>query len=185
MPRVLVVEDEAAIARLVAMNLRHAGFEAVLAADADAAQREISGELPDLVLLDWMLLFQSGLQLAQRWRADARTRGLPIIMLTARAAEDDRTRGLGASAGDCLSKPFLSRELLARRCAVLRRRAPEALDAAVEVSGLRLDPATHHATHRVTCRADGASSEPREAKMGPTVRGAGYRLTLQPGGATA
>ena len=164
MPRVLVVEDEAAIAELVAMNLRHAGFEVVLAADADAAQREVGGELPDLVLLDWMLPGQSGLQLAQRWRADARTRALPIIMLTARAAEDDRVRGLDAGADDYLSKPFSPRELLARIRAVLRRRAPETLDAVVEANGLRLDPSTH----RVTRHVDGEGSEPRVAKMGPT-----------------
>jgi two-component system, OmpR family, phosphate regulon response regulator PhoB len=164
MPRVLVVEDEAAIAELVAMNLRHAGFEVVLAADADAALREVAGELPDLVLLDWMLPGLSGLQLAQRWRADARTRALPIIMLTARAAEDDRVSGLDAGADDYLSKPFSPKELLARMRAVLRRRAPEALDAVVEVNGLRLDPTTH----RVTRRIDGEGHEAREAKMGPT-----------------
>ncbi len=164
MPRVLVVEDEAAIAELVAMNLRHAGFEVVLANDADVAQRQVASELPDLVLLDWMLPGQSGLQLAQRWRADARTRALPIIMLTARAAEDDRVSGLDAGADDYLSKPFSPKELLARIRAVLRRRAPEALDAAVEVNGLRLDPATR----RVTRGMEGEGSEAREAKMGPT-----------------
>ena len=164
MPRVRVVEDEAAIAELVAMNLRHAGFEVVLATDADAAQREVAGVLPDLVLLDWMLPGQSGLQLAQRWRAEVRTRALPIIMLTARAAEDDRVSGLDAGADDYLSKPFSPKELLARIRAVLRRRAPEALDAVVEVNGLRLDPSTH----RVTRHVDGEGSEPREAKMGPT-----------------
>jgi two-component system phosphate regulon response regulator PhoB len=164
MPRVLVVEDEASIAELVAMNLRHAGFEVVLACDGDAALREVARELPDVVLLDWMLPGLTGLQLSQRWRADPRTRALPIIMLTARAAEDDRVSGLDAGADDYLSKPFSPKELLARIRAVLRRRAPEALDTAVEVNGLRLDPVTH----RVTRRLDGEGSEPREAKMGPT-----------------
>lgn len=164
MPRVLVVEDEAAIAELVAMNLSHAGFEVVLAADGEAAQREVTRELPDLVLLDWMLPGQSGLQLSQRWRADPRTRTLPIIMLTARVAEDDRVCGLDAGADDYLSKPFSPKELLARIRAVLRRRAPEALDTVVEVNGLRLDPTTH----RVTRLLDGEGSQPLEAKMGPT-----------------
>jgi len=164
MPRVLVVEDEAAIAELVAMNLRHAGFEVVLAADGDAALREVARELPDLVLLEWMLPGLTGQQLAQRWRADPRTRALPIIMLTARAAEDDRVCGLDAGADDYLSKPFSPKELLARIRAVLRRRAPEALDTVVEVSGLRLDPATH----RVTRRLGGEGSKPHDAKMGPT-----------------
>ena len=163
MPRVLVVEDEAAIAELVAMNLRHAGFEVVLAEDAEQARRAVADELPDLVLLDWMLPGHSGVQLAQQWRADTRTRPLPVIMLTARAGEDDKISGLDAGADDYLTKPFSTKELLARIRAVLRRRAPEALDAAVEINGLRLDPVTH----RVTRRLEG-SDEPREAKMGPT-----------------
>jgi two-component system phosphate regulon response regulator PhoB len=111
-----------------------------------------------------MLPGLSGLQLAQRWRADARTKALPIIMLTARAAEDDRVAGLDTGADDYLSKPFSPKELLARIRAVLRRRAPEALDAVVEVHGLRLDPSTR----RVTRRIEGEGSEAREAKMGPT-----------------
>jgi two-component system phosphate regulon response regulator PhoB len=92
MSSVLVVEDETAIAELIAINLRHSGFQVLIAADADAAQAQVDRELPDLVLLDWMLPGQSGVQLAKRWRADARTRELPIIMLTARADEADKIR---------------------------------------------------------------------------------------------
>ena len=161
MSSVLVVEDEAAIAELVAINLRHAGFEVIVAADADAAQREVDCVLPDLVLLDWMLPGQSGLQLARRWRSEARTRELPLIMLTARAEEADKITGLDAGADDYLTKPFSTKELLARIRAVLRRKAPEALDAAVEVNGLRLDPVTHRVTRRV-------ADELREVKVGPT-----------------
>ncbi len=161
MSTVLVVEDEAAIGELIAINLRHAGFEVKLAADADIAQREVDRELPDLVLLDWMLPGQSGLQLARRWRGDARTRELPLIMLTARAEEADKITGLDAGADDYLTKPFSTKELLARIRAVLRRKAPEALDAAVEVQGLRLDPATRRVTRRV-------EGELREVKVGPT-----------------
>ncbi len=161
MSTVLVVEDEAAIGELIAINLRHAGFEVKLAADADIAQREVDRELPDLVLLDWMLPGQSGLQLARRWRGDARTRELPLIMLTARAEEADKITGLDAGADDYLTKPFSTKELLARIRAVLRRKAPEALDAAVEVQGLRLDPATRRVTRRV-------EGEMREVKVGPT-----------------
>ncbi len=161
MSSVLVVEDEAAIAELIAINLRHAGFEVRLAADGEAAQREIDRMLPDLVLLDWMLPGQSGLALARRWRADARTRELPLIMLTARSDESDKVGGLDAGADDYLTKPFSTQELLARMRAVLRRKAPEALDAAVEVQGLRLDPATR----RVSRQLD---SGPREVKVGPT-----------------
>ena len=161
MSLILVVEDESAIAELIAINLRHAGFEVAVAADADTAQKAVDRILPDLVLLDWMLPGQSGVQLARRWRADARTRDLPLIMLTARAEESDKITGLDAGADDYLTKPFSTKELLARIRAVLRRKAPEALDTAVEVSGLRLDPATRRVTRRV-------AEELREVKIGPT-----------------
>jgi two-component system phosphate regulon response regulator PhoB len=157
MSRVLVVEDEGAIAELIALNLRHAGYEVTVAATADQAQAAVDAVLPDLVLLDWMLPGQSGLALARQWRAAPRTRDLPVIMLTARADEADKVSGLDAGADDYLTKPFSTNELLARIRAVLRRKAPEALDAALEVGGLRLDPATH----RVSRGAD-------EVKLGPT-----------------
>ena len=161
MPTVLVVEDESAIAELIAINLRHAGFEVNVVADADAAQRAVDRVLPDLVLLDWMLPGQSGVAIARRWRSDARTRELPIIMLTARAEEADKITGLDAGADDYLTKPFSTKELLARIRAVLRRKAPEALDSAVEVGGLRLDPATRRVTRQL-------GDELREVKIGPT-----------------
>jgi two-component system phosphate regulon response regulator PhoB len=142
MPTVLVVEDESAIAELVAINLRHAGFEVTLAENADQAMVAVDAVLPDLVLLDWMLPGQSGVALARRWRSDARTRELPIIMLTARADESDKVSGLDAGADDYLTKPFSTQELLARIRAVLRRRIPEALDSVVEMAGLKLDPST-------------------------------------------
>lgn len=146
MPTVLVVEDEAAIAELVAINLRHAGFDVTLAENADQANVAVDAVLPDLVLLDWMLPGQSGVALARRWRGDPRTRELPIIMLTARADETDKVAGLDAGADDYLTKPFSTQELLARIRAVLRRRMPEALDSVVEVGGLRLDPSTRRVT---------------------------------------
>jgi len=161
MSSVLVVEDESAIAELISINLRHSGFEVTIASSADQAQAVVDRVLPDLVLLDWMLPGQSGLQLAKRWRADARTRELPIIMLTARMEEADKINGLDAGADDYLTKPFSTKELLARIRAVLRRKAPEALDTAVEVAGLRLDPATRRVTRRV-------ADEQREVKVGPT-----------------
>jgi len=161
MSSVLVVEDESAIAELISINLRHAGYEVRVAATADQAQSLVDRELPDIVLLDWMLPGASGLQLARRWRADARTRELPIIMLTARNEEADKIGGLDAGADDYLTKPFSTKELLARMRAVLRRKAPEALDSAVEVAGLRLDPATRRVTRRI-------GDEVREVKVGPT-----------------
>lgn len=157
MSRVLVVEDEAAIAELISLNLRHAGYDVVVAADAAQAQAAVDGILPDLVLLDWMLPGQSGLGLARQWRSDARTRDLPLIMLTARADETDKVAGLDAGADDYLSKPFSTNELMARIRAVLRRKAPEALDAAVEVAPLRLDPSTRRVTREMA-----------EVKVGPT-----------------
>ena len=161
MSSVLVVEDESAIAELIAINLRHAGFEVTVAADADQAQTAVDRVLPDLVLLDWMLPGQSGIVLAKRWRSDARTREMPVIMLTARAEEADKITGLDAGADDYLTKPFSTRELMARIRAVLRRKAPEALDTAVEVAGLKLDPATRRVTRRM-------GNEGREIKLGPT-----------------
>ena len=157
MSRVLVVEDEAAIAELISLNLRHAGYEVTLAANAEQAQAEVLRVLPDLVILDWMLPGQSGLSLAKRWRSEQRTRELPIIMLTARADENDKVAGLDAGADDYLAKPFSTNELMARIRAVLRRKAPEALDSAVEVGALRLDPATRR-----------VSAGERDIKVGPT-----------------
>jgi two-component system phosphate regulon response regulator PhoB len=161
MSQILVVEDESAIAELISINLRHAGYEVTIAATADQAQREIDRMLPDLVVLDWMLPGQSGLALARRWRAEARTRDLPVIMLTARAEEADKVAGLDAGADDYLTKPFSTHELLARMRAVLRRKAPEALDSAVEIAGLRLDPSTRRVTRRV-------NDESIDIKIGPT-----------------
>ncbi len=157
MSRVLVVEDESAIAELISLNLRHAGYEVTIAASAEQAQAAVDGVLPDLVLLDWMLPGQSGLALARRWRGEARTRELPIIMLTARADEADKVAGLDAGADDYLAKPFSTNELMARIRAVLRRKAPEALDVAVELGGLKLDPSTRRVN-----RGD------IELKLGPT-----------------
>lgn len=161
MTRILVVEDEPAIAELLAINLRHAGYEVALAADAVQAQAAVDRALPDLVLLDWMLPGQSGLALARLWRGDARTRPLPIIMLTARAEEADKLAGLDGGVDDYVTKPFSPKELLARVRAVLRRKAPQALDEAVELGGLLLDPATR----RVSATVEG---QVRLAKVGPT-----------------
>jgi len=157
MSQILVVEDESAIAELISINLRHAGYEVTLAASADQAQAAVDGVLPDLVVLDWMLPGQSGLALARQWRGAARTKELPIIMLTARAEEGDKISGLDAGADDYLTKPFSTNELLARIRAVLRRKAPEALDTVVEIGPLSLDPSTRR-----------VSREGSEIKLGPT-----------------
>jgi two-component system phosphate regulon response regulator PhoB len=142
-PRVLIVEDESAIAELIAVNLRHNGFEPVWAEDGAGAQRELDAVLPDVVLLDWMLPGQSGLVLARKWRTDARTKAVPILMLTARGDEPDKISGLDAGADDYITKPFSTQELMARIRAVLRRRAPEQASESVSIGDLNLDPVTH------------------------------------------
>ena len=146
MPAVLVVEDEPAIAELIAVNLRHHGFRPTWAMDSVGAQCELDAGLPDLILLDWMLPGESGLVLAKRWRADARTKDVPLIMLTARGDEADRVAGLDAGADDYIAKPFSTKELLARVRAVLRRRTPEQAGESLTVGALTLDPATHRVT---------------------------------------
>ncbi|MEI7446191.1 MAG: phosphate regulon transcriptional regulator PhoB [Burkholderiales bacterium] len=158
--KILIVEDEPAIRELLALNLRHAGYEPVHAADAAAARRAIDAALPDLILLDWMLPDLPGIEIAKRLRADARTRDLPVIMLTARSAESDKLGGFDAGADDYVTKPFSPRELLARVKALLRRRAAADGDAdapPIEVAGLRLEPETFRVI------ADG-----QVLKMGPT-----------------
>ena len=157
MPSVLIVEDEAAIAELITVNLRHNGFRPIWAMDSATAQRELDAGLPDLILLDWMLPGESGLTLAKRWRADPRTQAVPVIMLTARGDEADRVAGLDAGADDYIVKPFSTKELLARVRAVLRRRTPEQAGEALAMGGLVLDPATHRVTF-----------EDRQLKLGPT-----------------
>ncbi|HWS76666.1 MAG TPA: phosphate regulon transcriptional regulator PhoB [Quisquiliibacterium sp.] len=144
--KILVVEDEPAIRELIAVNLRHAGFQPILAADAAEARRQIDLSLPDLVLLDWMLPDTPGVELARRLRADARTRELPVIMLTARAQESDKLGGFEAGADDYVTKPFSPRELLARVRALLRRAAPASTDEPIEIAGLKLDPTTFRVT---------------------------------------
>ena len=157
MPSVLVVEDESAIAELIAVNLRHNGFRPIWAMDSATAQRDLDAGLPDLILLAWMLPGESGLTLAKRWRADPRTQAVPIIMLTARGDEADRVAGLDAGADDYIAKPFSTKELLARIRAVLRRRTPEQAGEVLTMGALVLDPTTHR-----------VSFEDRPLKLGPT-----------------
>jgi len=140
---ILIVEDEPAILELVAINLEHAGYDTLRAKSAEDAADMLTRVLPDLVLLDWMLPGQSGLSLARRLRADSRTRELPIIFLTARAEELDKVAGLEVGADDYITKPFSTKELVARIRALLRRRKPHHGQTPVEIAGLRIDPAAH------------------------------------------
>ena len=154
---ILVVEDELAIQDLIAMNLEHAGHSVLRARDAEQAAGMVRSVLPDVVLLDWMLPGQSGPAFARSLREDERTRGVPIIMLTARGIDGGDVAGFDAGADDYLPKPFSPRELVARIKAVLRRRSPQMAEEPVEVSGLKLDPVAHRVI------GDG-----KEIEMGPT-----------------
>jgi len=159
---ILVVEDEPAIQELIAVNLSFAGHKVLRAADADQATTLVRAELPDLILLDWMLPGMSGVQFARKLRADERTRDVPVIMLTARSTETDKVDGLEAGADDYVTKPFSPKELMARIKAVLRRRAPQLTDDVVDIGGLQLDPATHRLSG---AQPDGAR---RTLEIGPT-----------------
>lgn len=143
MSRVLVVEDESAIAELISLNLRHAGYEVTVVGDSARALAEVDRVLPDLILLDWMLPGMSGLELARRLRKEELSREIPIIMLTARGEEMDRVNGLEAGVDDYVVKPFSTRELVARIKAVLRRSQGDDGSGVVELGGLRIDGPAH------------------------------------------
>ncbi|MEJ7929583.1 phosphate regulon transcriptional regulator PhoB [Ramlibacter sp. AN1015] len=160
-PRVLIVEDEPHIAELIAVNLRHNGFAPTWSEDGLSAQRELDAVLPDVILLDWMLPGQSGVQLARKWRADTRTKAVPILMLTARGDERDKVGGLDAGADDYITKPFSTQELLARIRAVLRRRVPQQSSEPVRVGELTLDPSTR----RVAFKGQPLKFGPTEFKL--------------------
>jgi two-component system, OmpR family, phosphate regulon response regulator PhoB len=154
---ILVVEDEPAIQELISVTLTRNGHSVTRTANAAEAYRAVSEALPDVILLDWMLPDGSGLSIARRLRSEARTREVPIIMLTARAADDDKVAGLDSGADDYVTKPFSPRELEARIQAVLRRRTPQLSKEAVEIEALVLNPATRTVT-----------GNGERLKMGPT-----------------
>ncbi len=147
---ILVVEDEPAIQSLIEINLRRAGHDVALAGDAETARRLITATLPDLVLLDWMLPGMSGIDFARQLRRDARTRDLPVIMLTARADERDKIEGFDIGADDYITKPFNAREVVARVRALLRRsqfgQSQNSLSSILTAGRLRLDLDQHSVT---------------------------------------
>jgi two-component system phosphate regulon response regulator PhoB len=144
--RILIVEDEPAIREMVGVALSRADFELAEAGDTTEAMISISNEIPDLILVDWMLPGSSGLELARRLKKDELTQHVPIIMLTARDEEMDKITGLDTGADDYITKPFSPRELVARIKAVLRRTTPNSDEEAIEADGLRLDVASHRVT---------------------------------------
>jgi two-component system phosphate regulon response regulator PhoB len=144
--QLMVVDPDAAVQELIRLNLTHAGHQVASCADAESAMLLLDDALPDLVLLDWDLPGQSGVSLVRRLRAQARTRELPIIMVSERCGEHDKIMALESGADDYITKPFGPREMIARVHALLRRRAPHAAADTVQMAGLRLDPSTHRVT---------------------------------------
>jgi two-component system phosphate regulon response regulator PhoB len=140
---ILVVEDEPAIQELVSFACSNGGYKVRRADSVRAAQDEIRRALPDLVILDWMLPDRPGIELLRDLRGDERTRGLPIILLTAKSAESDKVAGLDAGADDYVVKPFSPRELVSRVRAVFRRRAPQLSGESLSYGPLTIDPARH------------------------------------------
>jgi two-component system, OmpR family, phosphate regulon response regulator PhoB len=156
-PLVLVVEDEAALVTLLRYNLEREGFRVAEARDGEEAMLQIAEQLPDLVLLDWMLPLMSGIEVCRQLRRLPETRRLPIVMLTARGEEGDKLRGLDAGADDYVTKPFSPSELIARLRAVLRRSRPERDGETLQFQDLVMDLASHRV------RRNG-----REVHLGPT-----------------
>ncbi|GLQ17547.1 phosphate regulon transcriptional regulator PhoB [Maritalea porphyrae] len=160
-PFILIVEDEADLAVMLRYNLEAEGYRVASAESGDEASLQLQEELPDLILLDWMLPGLSGIELCRRWRTKEETSRIPIIMMTARGEEEERIRGLATGADDYVVKPFSVPELLARVKAHLRRANPSLMSTSLKSGDIELD----RETHRV-------SRSGKEIHLGPTE----YRL---------
>jgi two-component system, OmpR family, phosphate regulon response regulator PhoB len=158
---ILVVEDEPAIREMLRFALTRAEFRIAEAGSAQEARLQIADGRPDLILMDWMMPGVTGVELTRELKGAAQTRDIPVIMVTARAEEEDRVRGLNIGCDDYVSKPFSFPELIARIQAVLRRSTPGGEDERLSVSGLEVDVASQRVT---------AQGVP--VKLGPTE----YRL---------
>jgi len=147
-PLILVVEDESALVTLLRYNLEREGFRVAEARDGEEALLMAREQKPDLVLLDWMLPLLSGLEVCRQLRRMAETRGVPIIMLTARGEEGDKLRGLDSGADDYVTKPFSPSELIARIRAALRRSRPTSNGESLQFDDLTMDLAAHRVRRR-------------------------------------
>ena len=156
-PNILVVEDEKPIRDMVTFGLRRGGYDVVEAADCREAFDRLAESLPDLILVDWMLPDSSGLELTRSLKRSADYQDVPVIMLTARATEDDKVAGLHSGADDYITKPFSQRELQARITAVLRRASPDAGADVVTCGKLRLDVGSHR-----------VHADDEQVRLGPT-----------------
>ena len=159
--QILVVEDEAPIREMITFVLEQNGFNAIEAQDIDEAMAKVVEPYPDLILLDWMLPGGTGVKMAKSLKQSEYTRNIPIIMLTARADEEDKVKGFDAGVDDYVTKPFSPKELIARIKAVIRRVSPTALEEAIEFHGMKLDPIAH----RVTINNDNLELGPTEFRL--------------------
>jgi len=159
--KLILVEDDPALAELLEFRFANEGYQVRVTADGDEALLMASEDVPDLIILDWMIEGTSGIEVCRRLRRDKGTAHVPIIILTAREAEDDRVRGLETGADDYLTKPFSPRELLARVAAVMRRIRPALAGESISVGDIQLDPVAHKVERRG-----------RPLQLGPTE----YRL---------
>jgi len=164
--RILIVEDEPSIAELIAINLTHAGFEVEKVMQTDLALAQMKDRLPSLLILDWMLPGKSGVQFAKELKAQERTRGLPILMLTAKSEEHDKVSGLDSGADDYVTKPFSPKELVARVKALLRRQSPIEDTGPLSIGPIKLDSSSHRVL------AIWPDVDPKPIPLGPTE----YRL---------
>jgi two-component system phosphate regulon response regulator PhoB len=156
-PKIMVVEDEEPLGVLLRYNLEAEGYQVEIVTRGDEAEIRLQENVPDLLVLDWMVPAISGIELCRRLRMRAETERLPIIMLTARGEESDRVRGLSTGADDYLVKPFSTPEFMARVRALLRRAKPEVLSSVLKVGDIVLD----RESHRVYRKKN-------EIKLGPT-----------------
>ncbi|MFT6072890.1 MAG: two-component system phosphate regulon response regulator PhoB [Alphaproteobacteria bacterium] len=140
--RILIAEDEDALRTLLKYNLEKEGYDVIEAADGDEAIQHLNERLPDVLLVDWMMPGASGIEVCRHIRQKPESRGLPIIMLTARGEESDRIRGLDMGADDYLIKPFAITELLARVRAVMRRMRPAVSEDIIEYGDITVDRTT-------------------------------------------
>jgi two-component system phosphate regulon response regulator PhoB len=159
--KLILVEDDPSLAELLEYRFENEGYSVRSTPDGDEALIMAAEDTPDLIILDWMIEGTSGIEVCRRLRRDKSTAHVPIIMLTAREAEDDRIRGLETGADDYVTKPFSPRELLARVAAVMRRIRPALAGQSIEVGDIRLDPVAHRVVRRG-----------RALQLGPTE----YRL---------
>jgi two-component system phosphate regulon response regulator PhoB len=156
-PKIMVVEDEEPLGVLLRYNLEAEGYQVEVITRGDEADLRLQENVPDLLVLDWMVPAVSGIELCRRLRMRPETERLPIIMLTARGEESDRVRGLATGADDYLVKPFSTPEFIARVRALLRRAKPEVLSSVLKVGDIVLDRETHRVHRSKT-----------EIRLGPT-----------------